>query len=120
MSVLDEEARPIVRRYLEAGGAFVDTPAFSTAGETGATCTVLPVERAPARHASTHCFRPASRTEAPENHYGTWRYPDYSSGIRDRLTGADFGSANCAIKDSAVTGNLAKTTPSGIPFDPDA
>ncbi|MEU0513337.1 MULTISPECIES: NPP1 family protein [unclassified Amycolatopsis] len=76
--------------------------------------------------ASTHCFRLAGMTETPENHYGTWQYPDlvswdnYPAGIRDRLMGADFGSASFAIKDSAFASNLAKAKPAGIPFDPAA
>jgi Necrosis inducing protein (NPP1) len=75
---------------------------------------------------STHCFRLASSGEAPENHYGAWQYPDLVSwdgfppGLRDRLMGADFGSASFAIKDSAFAGNLAEAKPSGIPFDPNA
>ncbi len=75
---------------------------------------------------STHCFRRANAGEQPENHYGTWQYPDlvswdnYPSGIRDRLMNADFGSASFAIKDSAFNGNLTKAKPSGIPFDPNA
>ncbi|GAA3838563.1 MULTISPECIES: NPP1 family protein [Amycolatopsis] len=76
--------------------------------------------------ASTHCFRLAGMTETPENHYGTWQYPDlvswdnYPAGIRDRLMGADFGSASFAIKDSAFASNLTKAKPAGIPFDPAA
>ncbi|MPZ83923.1 MAG: hypothetical protein GEV28_27435 [Actinophytocola sp.] len=74
--------------------------------------------------ASTHCFRLAGMTEQPENHYGTWQYPDLVSwdnfppGIRDRLTGADFGSASLAIKDGAFEDNLDKAKPAGIPFNP--
>jgi hypothetical protein len=55
--------------------------------------------------ASTHCFRLASMTETPENHYGTWQYPDlvswddYPSGIRDESMGADFGSASFGIRE---------------------
>jgi hypothetical protein len=73
---------------------------------------------------STHCFRLASMTEMPENHYGTWQYPDlvswdyFPAGIRDRLVSADYGSASLAIKDSAFGGNLEKAKPSGIPFNP--
>jgi hypothetical protein len=75
---------------------------------------------------STHCFRLASMTEQPENHYGTWQYPDlvswdnFPAGIRDRLTAANYGSASLAIKDGAFADNLAKAKPSGIPFDPNA
>jgi hypothetical protein len=76
--------------------------------------------------ASTHCFRLAAKDEQPENHHGAWQYPDlvswdnYPAGIRDRLTGADFGSASLGIKDSAFAGNLAEAMPAGIPFDPNA
>ncbi len=76
--------------------------------------------------AGTHCFRLAGMTEQPENHYGTWQYPDlvswdrFPAGIRDTLTGADFGHASLAIKDGAFASNLAKARPAGIPFDPAA
>jgi hypothetical protein len=76
--------------------------------------------------ATTHCFRLASANEQPENHYGAWQYPDlvswdrFPGGIRDTLTGADFGSASLGIKDSAFAGNLAEAMPAGIPFDPNA
>lgn len=76
--------------------------------------------------ASTHCFRLASMTEQPENHYGTWQYPDlvswdnFPAGIRDKLVNADFGSASLGIKDSAFAGNLSRAKPAGIPFDPNA
>jgi hypothetical protein len=76
--------------------------------------------------ALTHCFRLASMTEQPENHYGTWQYPDlvswdnFPAGIRDKLVSADYGSASLAIKDSAFASNLSKAKPSGIPFDPNA
>lgn len=72
----------------------------------------------------THCFRLAGMTEQPENHYGTWQYPDlvswdnFPTGIRDLLTGADFGSASLAIKDGAFESNLDRARPAGIPFDP--
>ena len=75
---------------------------------------------------STHCFRLASASEQPENHYGTWQYPDlvswnrFPAGIRDVLVNANFGSASLAIKDSAFGYNLAQAKPSGIPFDPNA
>lgn len=75
---------------------------------------------------STHCFRIASMTEQPENHYGTWQYPDlvswdnYPPGIRDTLMNANFGSASFAIKDSAFNYNLGKAKPANIPFDPNA
>lgn len=73
---------------------------------------------------STHCFRLAGMTEVPENHYGTWQYPDlvswdnYPPGIRDILVRADFGSAGLAIKDGAFEYNLGKAKPAGIPFNP--
>jgi hypothetical protein len=76
--------------------------------------------------ATTHCFRTAGSGEQPENHYGAWQYPDLVSwdnfppGIRDTLTGADFGSASLGIKNSAFANNLAEAMPDGIPFDPNA
>ncbi|MGC7094490.1 NPP1 family protein [Amycolatopsis lurida] len=77
--------------------------------------------------ASTHCFRKAGAgDEPPENHYGTWQYPDlvswnnFPAGIRDKLTAANFGSASLAIKDGAFESNLEKAKPDGIPFNPRA
>lgn len=76
---------------------------------------------------STHCFRPAGADEQPENHYGTWQYPALVSwdnwpdtGLRDKLTSADFGSASLAISDGAFNGNLESAKPEGIAFDPNA
>ncbi|WP_231648412.1 NPP1 family protein [Saccharothrix sp. NRRL B-16348] len=75
---------------------------------------------------STHCFRLAGAGEQPENHYGTWQYPDlvswdrFPAGVRDILVNANFGSASLAIKDGAFAYNLAQAKPSGIPFDPNA
>ncbi|MCI2416644.1 NPP1 family protein [Saccharopolyspora sp. K220] len=72
----------------------------------------------------THAFRLANMDEQPENHYGTWQYPDlvswdnFPDGLRDKLTSADFGSASLAIKDSAFAGNLESAKPEGIPFNP--
>lgn len=77
----------------------------------------------------THCFRLASSgDEPPENHKGTWQYPslvswdNYPSGIRDKLTSADFGDATMAIRDqgNAFNSNLQSAKPDGIPFDPNA
>jgi len=74
--------------------------------------------------ASTHCFRLAGMDEQPENHYGTWQYPDlvswdnFPGGIRDRLVNADFGSASLGIKDGAFEDNLNKAKPGDIPFNP--
>lgn len=75
--------------------------------------------------AGTHCFRIASTgDEPPENHYGTWQYPDlvgwdhFPEGIRDTLTSADFGSASLAISDGAFESNLQKAKPGDIAFDP--
>ncbi|WP_397545624.1 NPP1 family protein [Saccharopolyspora rosea] len=74
--------------------------------------------------ASTHAFRLAAADEQPENDYGTWQYPDlvswnnFPDGIRDKLTGTDFGSASLAIKDGSFEDNLAKAKPEDIPFDP--
>lgn len=76
--------------------------------------------------ASTHCFRRAGFTEAPENHYGAWQYPtlvgwdDYPAGVRDKFTQANFGSASLAIKNGSFEANLVKAKPAGIPFDPNA
>lgn len=75
--------------------------------------------------ALTHCFRLAKDGEEPENHYGTWQYPDlvswgnYPEGLRDKLTGADFGDADLGIKESAFADNLAKAKPDDIDFDPE-
>lgn len=74
--------------------------------------------------ASTHAFRLANSDEQPENDYGAWQYPDlvswnnFPDGVRDKLTGADFGSASLGIKDGAFEDNLAKATPEGVPFNP--
>ena len=74
----------------------------------------------------THAFRLAGADERPENDYGTWQYPDlvswnnFPDGIRDKLTGADFGSASLGIKDGAFEDNLEKAKPEGIPFNPRA
>ncbi|MGH3759617.1 NPP1 family protein [Actinophytocola sp.] len=71
---------------------------------------------------TTHCFRLAGADEDPENHHDAWHYPAlvswdrFPAGIRDTLTGADFGSASLGIKDSAFASNLAEAMPSGIPF----
>ncbi|MFR9728271.1 NPP1 family protein [Saccharopolyspora sp. MS10] len=75
---------------------------------------------------STHCFRLAGQDEEPENHKGTWQYPDlvgwdgYPEGIRDALTSADFGSASLGIKDGSFEGNLAKAKPDDVEFDPES
>ncbi|MEU0522273.1 NPP1 family protein [Streptomyces niveus] len=76
---------------------------------------------------STHAFRAASTgDEPPENHKGTWQYPTlvgwegYPAGLRDKLSGADFGSATLGIKDSTFNSHLAKAKPADIPFDPNA
>lgn len=76
---------------------------------------------------STHAFRAASTgDEPPENHRGTWQYPTlvgwegYPAGLRDKLSGADFGSATLGIKDSTFNSHLTKAKPADIPFDPNA
>ncbi|MQA07997.1 MAG: hypothetical protein GEU98_05460 [Pseudonocardiaceae bacterium] len=72
----------------------------------------------------THAFRLAGKDEEPENHYGTWQYPalvswnNFPDGIRDKLTGADFGSASLGIKDGNFEENLEKAKPGDIEFDP--
>ncbi|MCQ9178240.1 NPP1 family protein [Streptomyces sp. IBSBF 2953] len=75
----------------------------------------------------THCFRIAnSNDEPPENAKHTWQYPPlvgwngYPAGLRDKLSGYDFGSANFGLKDASFAGNLSSAKPSGIPFDPNA
>ncbi|MEU2728195.1 NPP1 family protein [Streptomyces griseoviridis] len=77
--------------------------------------------------ASTHCFRFASAgDEPPENSTGGWFYPrlvgwnGYPDGLRDKLMGANFGSATLKIRDSDFAYWLGRGKPSGIPFDPDA
>jgi hypothetical protein len=76
--------------------------------------------------ASTHCFRLASFSEQPENHKGTWQYPpligwdNYPAGLRDRLTSADFGSAQFGLRDSWFPSELSKAKPASIPFNPNA
>lgn len=73
---------------------------------------------------STHCFRFAGSDEQPENDHGTWQRPTlvswnkFPDGIRDRLTGADFGEAQLALKNDRFPQDLAKAKPDGIPFDP--
>ncbi|MGP4021249.1 NPP1 family protein [Saccharopolyspora sp. 5N708] len=72
----------------------------------------------------THAFRFASGDEQPENHKGAWQYPtlvswdSFPSGIRDKLTSADFGKASLGIKDGSFEGNLENAKPQDIPFDP--
>jgi hypothetical protein len=75
--------------------------------------------------ASTHFFRLANTDdEPPENHYHDWRYPPvvdwngWPDGLRDRLMGANFGSASNKIKDGSFAYLLAAAKPAGIPFDP--
>ncbi|MEN8652048.1 NPP1 family protein [Streptomyces sp. 21So2-11] len=76
---------------------------------------------------STHTFRVAgSNDEPPENHKGAWQYPTlvgwegYPAGLRDKLTSADFGSAQLGIRDGSFNSHLAKAKPANIPFDPNA
>jgi len=75
---------------------------------------------------STHCFRIAGFDEQPENHKGAWQYPplvgwdNYPAGLRDKLTQADFGSAQFGLRDGSFNGELAKAKPANIPFDPNA
>ncbi|RKN05735.1 NPP1 family protein [Streptomyces radicis] len=74
---------------------------------------------------STHAFRLANgNDEPPENHYGSWQFPDlvgwngFPSDYRDRLSQADFGSAVLGLKDDTLGSHLERAKPSGIPFDP--
>ncbi|RBQ18552.1 hypothetical protein DP939_18815 [Spongiactinospora rosea] len=66
---------------------------------------------------STHAFRFAKPAEEPENHWGRWHLPDLvswegypSTGLRDKLTEHDWGSATFALKDQGDTfaGDLGK------------
>ncbi|MGC4940043.1 NPP1 family protein [Kribbella sp. DT2] len=78
--------------------------------------------------ASTHFFRLANGSDnPPENHYHSWRYPPLvgwdgypSTGLRDTLMNADFGSATIKItdKDDRFRNLLNASKPGGIPFDP--
>ncbi len=77
--------------------------------------------------ASTHVFRLGNPgDEPPENHYHTWRYPTlvgwngYPAGVRDKLSNADFGSANFGLKDANFTNLLTEAMPAGLPFVPGA
>jgi len=77
---------------------------------------------------STHYFRLANTNdEPPENHYHNWRYPPLvdwngypSTGLRDTLMNADFGSATIKItdKDDRFRNLLNASKPAAIPFDP--
>ncbi|WP_415952853.1 NPP1 family protein [Streptomyces sp. KLOTTS4A1] len=75
----------------------------------------------------THCFRPANgNDEPPENHYGTWQFPDlvgwngYPPGVREKLASYDFGSAHFGLKDSSFASHLAAALPPGVPLDVNA
>ncbi len=75
-----------------------------------------------------HALLPAGgdASEQPENHYGTWQYPDlvgwdnFPAGIRDTLTERRLRRRRLGIKDSAFANNLTEAKPAGIPFDPNA
>ncbi|MEV4333687.1 NPP1 family protein [Streptomyces sp. NPDC049597] len=76
---------------------------------------------------STHCFRRANANdEPPENHHRSWQFPSlvgwngYPTGIREKLSQADFGSAVFGLKDGTFAHHLAKAKPAGIAFDPNA
>ena len=69
---------------------------------------------------STHCFRFAEQGDHDhiENHkkwwirgplVGWWGFPTFE--LRERLQGANFGSASMAIKDSAFSNELSKGRP---------
>jgi hypothetical protein len=78
--------------------------------------------------ASTHFFRLAnSNDDPPENHYHNWRYPPLvdwngwpSTGLRDTLMNANFGSATIKItdKDDRFRNLLNASKPAAIPFNP--
>ncbi|WP_405962691.1 NPP1 family protein [Streptomyces sp. NBC_00723] len=74
---------------------------------------------------SSHCFRFANGNDEPaENATGNWFYPrlvgweGYPAGYRDKLGGADFGSATFKIDDGDFQWALDYAGPAGIPFDP--
>ncbi|WP_405468489.1 NPP1 family protein [Streptomyces canus] len=74
---------------------------------------------------STHCFRFAgANDEPPENATGGWFFPrlvgwnGYPAGYRDKLIGADFGSATLKIDDGDFPYALDRAKPTGISFDP--
>lgn len=75
---------------------------------------------------STHAFRFAKTDEEPENHKGAWQRPalvswdHYPEGIRDKLTGHDFGSAQFGLADSRFADRLGKAKPDEVPFNPEA
>lgn len=78
---------------------------------------------------STHCFRfakPDGGDEPPENHEGTWQvkglvgWDNYPPGIRDKLAGADFGSATFKLTDDRFPGTLASAKPDEVSLDPNA
>ncbi|GAA3820636.1 NPP1 family protein [Streptomyces phyllanthi] len=73
---------------------------------------------------STHAFRLAKWDETPENATGQWHWEDLvgwdnfpATWIRDRVAGANWGSANFPLKDGNFENNLNEAKPSGITFD---
>jgi hypothetical protein len=73
---------------------------------------------------STHAFRLASASEAPENDSGQWHWEDLvgwdqfpSTAIRDAVVNKDWGSANFPLRNGNFENNLNKAKPSGITFD---
>ncbi|TDC82554.1 hypothetical protein E1193_11510 [Micromonospora sp. KC606] len=77
--------------------------------------------------AGSHAFRLANAgDDPPENHHGAWHRPTlvgwngYPAGVREKLSNADWGSANFDLKDSNFAGMLRKALPGGIPFNPNA
>jgi hypothetical protein len=75
---------------------------------------------------NTHFIRLANTNdEPPENHYHNWRRPPIvgwdgwpSTGLRDTLMNANFGSATIKINDGRFESLLNSAKPSGIAFDP--
>lgn len=51
---------------------------------------------------------------------GPGRLDGYPQGVREALTGADFGDATLGIKDDTFTDHLKDAKPEDIPFDPAA
>jgi hypothetical protein len=77
----------------------------------------------------THTWRfakPDGGDEPPENHYGTWQYPDLVSydrwpvGLRDKVFDNWPTGVAPKIQDRHFNEWLGKAKPEGIPFDPNA
>ncbi|MEV6899821.1 NPP1 family protein [Amycolatopsis sp. NPDC051372] len=78
---------------------------------------------------TTHDFRfpkAGDGDEPPENDEGVWQvkglvgWDNYPSGIRDKLTSADFGDATFKLTDDRFNGTLATAKPADVGLDPNA